>query len=79
VPIYEFACRECGHNFELRRSMAQRLEPAACAACGAPRAALKLSAFAVAGGSAGSRASSAADLPRPPAGGCGMGACGCGH
>jgi putative FmdB family regulatory protein len=76
VPIYEFACRVCGHTFELRRSMEQRLEPAACAACGAPRAVLKLSAFAVAGSGA---AAPAADLPRPAPGGCGAGGCGCRH
>ena len=34
MPIYEYRCGKCGHEFELRRSFSQAEEPAPCPKCG---------------------------------------------
>lgn len=73
MPTYEYACRECGESFELRRSFAERLAATSCPGCGA-EAEIRLSVPGMVG--AGSR-SGASALPAGPAGGCcGGGACG---
>jgi len=65
MPIYEFACRECGHRFEELR--ARSAADPACPACGSASVTRLLSVFATSGsGSAG--------------GGCGCGGrCACGR
>ena len=34
MPMYQFACRECGHDFEKKLRMSQSDEVQACPACG---------------------------------------------
>lgn len=46
MPLYEYACSACGHEFEeLARSMSQETD-VSCPSCGARRARRKLSVFA---------------------------------
>jgi len=46
MPIYEFVCEDCGHDFEeLVRSLMDPAVPM-CPKCGRPRARRKLSVFA---------------------------------
>lgn len=44
MPLYEYACRDCGHAFEMRLSYDQRLNPQTCPACSGTRTMLRLSA-----------------------------------
>ena len=37
MPIYEFRCAECGHQFSLLRPMSQSNAECACPRCQAPR------------------------------------------
>ena len=34
MPIYEYVCSRCRHEFELMRAIEQRDEPAPCPQCG---------------------------------------------
>ena len=34
MPIYEHQCPNCGHEFELRRSISEMDNPASCPSCG---------------------------------------------
>lgn len=43
MPLYDFACRSCGHRFEARSSPD---EAASCPECGAPESQRLLSPFA---------------------------------
>ncbi|GHJ91045.1 MULTISPECIES: FmdB family zinc ribbon protein [Streptomyces] len=71
MPRYEYRCRTCGDTFELSRPMAESSAPASCPA-GHDDTVKLLSAVAVGGSAAPSRA--------PAAGGgggcCGGGCCG---
>ena len=67
MPIYEYACKKCGHAFEhLHRTLNEA--PPKCPSCGASRPAKQLSTFstAVAGQNA---------LPCEAAGACSTSAC----
>lgn len=52
MPIYEYACRQCGAAFERRLKYDERLKPQTCPACGVERAVLRMSAPALVGGGA---------------------------
>jgi putative FmdB family regulatory protein len=69
MPIYEFACAQCGHEFEelVRSSTARK---PACPKCGARKTERKLSVF------ASSVKASAGGAAPPPACGMGGGSCG---
>jgi len=56
LPIFEYRCKKCGHEFEDLVSVAERDEPRVCPACGATGAERLVSVFAarVTGGSGGS-------------------------
>ncbi|HWV58409.1 MAG TPA: FmdB family zinc ribbon protein [Longimicrobiales bacterium] len=58
MPLYEYTCRECGADFELRLKYEERLNPHACPACQSRHTLLRLSAPAAVGVAAG-----AADVP----------------
>ena len=76
MPRYEYRCRTCDESFELRRSMSEANDPAACTA-GHVDSVRLLSVFASVGASNGS--SPAASMPAPRSGGgCGS-SCGCAH
>lgn len=63
MPIYEYACDQCGHRFEelLRSERDER--SLKCPQCGARQVVRQLSVFA---------ARAAASAPTPPPGGCGQ-------
>jgi putative FmdB family regulatory protein len=50
VPIYEYACRKCGNEFELMRRVAEMDAAAKCPACASKATKRKLSTFALARG-----------------------------
>ena len=54
MPLYEYACRDCGHRFDELRRMAERLQAPPCPVCGSERTELALSAPAVFGAGGGS-------------------------
>ena len=47
MPIYEYACRSCGHEFE---TLVRASETPSCAQCASPELEKKLSVFASPGG-----------------------------
>ena len=71
--LYEYACRDCGHRFEVLQRMGDGAEGLVCPSCGHPEVSKQFSTFAAGGG-----ASSGAgrDLAAGPS--CGGGACGSG-
>jgi len=48
MPIFEYACPNCGHIFE-KLVLTRRQEPPECAHCGGKRVEQKFSTFATAG------------------------------
>ncbi len=64
MPMYEYACRDCGHRFDELRRMSERLNAPPCPACGSEQTELAISAAAVFGGSGG------APSPRGSSGNC---------
>lgn len=56
MPIYEYQCRQCGHSFELLRSMKDADSKTECPKCHSMEIERQFSAFAAGGcGSSGSR------------------------
>lgn len=47
MPIYEFACKKCDHQFEIVRSIARMDDPAPCPACRSRRTQRRISTFAI--------------------------------
>lgn len=75
MPIYEYICQDCQHEFELLRPMSQADAAMACGRCGGENIKRKISAFyAESGGKA------VAGMSEPSCGSCAGGNCaGCGH
>jgi len=75
MPIYEYVCQTCKHEFELLRPMSQADLPMACDRCGGEEIKRKLSVFfAESGGRA------VAGTHEPGCGSCAGGSCAhCGH
>ncbi len=77
MPLFEYACRACGHPFEvLLRSPSAA--PGACPACGSRRVERQLSVFAAAGNTLSDRVPCAAgSCPTAPGGRspCSTGSC----
>lgn len=71
MPLYEYACRACGADFEMLRRSQDRLAPAVCPTCGEQQLSLRMSAAAVGAG----RGSSGGDACSLPGGSMGMGGC----
>ncbi|MCA3251573.1 MAG: FmdB family zinc ribbon protein [Pseudomonadota bacterium] len=70
MPIFEYACQDCGHEFEtLVRSSAHAEQPE-CPRCHSVQLARKLSVFATAASGA-ARVPALADGPPGPCGTCG--------
>ncbi len=75
MPIYEYVCETCRHEFDLLRPMSQAGAPAACDSCGGKRTKRKLSVF-----NAQSGGKSVAGTNAPSCSGCAGGSCGtCGQ
>lgn len=74
MPIYEYACLDCGRRFEALRSMKDADTPIACSHCHGDRTTRQLSVFfAQSGGKALAGTS-------PSCGSCSGGSCStCGH
>lgn len=56
MPIYEYACRQCGGRFERIRGRAERLNAPACPECASAETMLVMSVAGKVGGSAASLA-----------------------
>ncbi|MFQ6672671.1 MAG: zinc ribbon domain-containing protein [Candidatus Tectimicrobiota bacterium] len=63
MPIYEFTCPGCGHDFEKLIMGASRLGRVACPSCGAEEVERRLSLFGVGGGAAASAGRGAGSGP----------------
>lgn len=57
MPMYQYACEECGHDFEKRLRMSQSSETQPCPTCGSMDTRKRIGAFAVGGGSGTSQRS----------------------
>jgi len=64
MPIYEYVCRDCGHEFEELRLSSSGGKKTACPKCGGGKTSQRYSAFAT-------RQSSAASSGSLPVGACG--------
>ena len=75
MPIYEYLCQDCKHEFEVIRPMNQADVPMACAKCGGENIKRKISVFfAESGGKAVS------GMSEPACSSCASGNClHCGH
>jgi len=75
MPIYEYVCLDCRHEFETLRPMAQADAPQKCAECGGRKIKRKLSVFfAESGGKA------VAGMAEPSCDSCASSDCShCGH
>ena len=75
MPIYEYVCQDCKHEFEALRAMSQADLAMACAKCGGENIKRKISIFfAESGGKAVS------GMSEPSCGSCAGGNCAhCGH
>lgn len=72
MPMYEYACAKCGHQFEkLVKSASQRDDAVECPQCASKKTARKLSVFAAVGTAAGGDSA-------PSGGHVHSGMCGCG-
>lgn len=75
MPIYEYVCKSCNHQFEMLRLSSNGFGDVACPECGSAKAAKKLSTFAAMSDSSTSDCGDSA-CPAPPMGGCQSGMCG---
>ncbi len=85
MPIYEYACKACGHQMEAMQKMSDA-PLSECPACGKPELAKQISAagFRLKGGGwyetdfkSGSKKNVAESGSSSASHGCGAGACGC--
>jgi putative FmdB family regulatory protein len=65
MPMYEYRCRKCGHEFAELVRHEREADTQACPSCGAARAERKISTFAA------HAAAAPAGLPRAGCGRCG--------
>ena len=68
MPIYEYRCRGCGHQFEILQRLGQGPEGLACPKCGADQLQKQYSTFASNTGNTGEAAGRGCAAP-----GCGPG------
>lgn len=65
MPMYDFACRECGQAFEKQLKMSESGEPQICPSCGSGDTRRRMSSAFAMGGSSSSRVV-AGPLPSSP-------------
>ena len=75
MPIYEYSCRKCGHEFEVLIRSKTDL-PGKCPKCGTAKPVKQLSAFAVAVHAGHDHSEACASCPAADSGGCPGGSCG---
>lgn len=46
MPLYEYHCDDCGHDFDILRSFSQASEPVGCVQCNGPHTRRAISMFA---------------------------------
>jgi len=68
MPIYEYVCRSCSHQFEALRLSSNGFTDVVCPECGSAKAAKKLSTFAAVSVSSTAGCSDGV-CPAPPMGG----------
>jgi putative FmdB family regulatory protein len=73
MPIYEYICLECGHQFEALRTMKDADAPIKCELCSAERSQRALSVFNA------MSSSGSVTKTQPSCGPCAGGNCGCCH
>lgn len=79
MPLYEYACRDCGNTFERRVKYEDRLAEQSCPQCGGADVRLQLSSPGLVGISVGTGTSGAVKGGSGDFGGaCGPGGCCCG-
>lgn len=61
MPLYEYKCKSCGHEFEKLVSISKAAEPQECPTCGSKDSQKQMSTFSLAGPSV--------DVPAAPSGG----------
>ncbi|KAA3662884.1 MAG: zinc ribbon domain-containing protein [Chloroflexi bacterium] len=64
MPMYDFACRECGHPFEKKLRMSQSGDPQECPGCGSMNTRRRISSAVAVGG--GTRSMAQAVSAPPP-------------
>ncbi len=45
MPLYEYVCKDCGHHFDMLRSMRDADKPVACKSCRSEHTSRALSVF----------------------------------
>jgi putative FmdB family regulatory protein len=79
MPIYEYACRKCAHQFEALQRMGDKACPP-CEKCGAKKTERKFSTFAMHGGGSRSEGGGGGHSHGSGCGGCSKSSCGgCRH
>lgn len=76
MPIYEYVCKKCSHQFELLRLSSNDFKNVKCPECGSGKAEKKLSTFAAAVSTSSTAGCNDGACPAPPMSGCGSGMCG---
>ncbi len=66
MPLYEYRCEECDHNFEILQRLGDGSNGLSCPSCGEERLAKQFSTFAA-------NAPQGATAAPMPSGGCGQG------
>ena len=66
MPMYDFACRECGHPFEKKLRMSQSSDPQECPGCGSMNTRRRIGAAVAVGGSRSVRQAVSSPPPRSP-------------
>ncbi|MGB5162560.1 MAG: zinc ribbon domain-containing protein [Thermoanaerobaculia bacterium] len=51
MPMYEYLCQDCGHQFEILQRMGEGADGLACPECGEKRVVKQFSTFAASGNS----------------------------
>lgn len=62
MPVYQYACQDCGHAFEKQLRMMQAGEPQACPSCQSGQTRKRIGAIAV-----GNSSTAAQTVAAPPA------------
>ena len=73
MPIFEFKCKKCGHQFEELRLSSSGFKGIKCPKCGGKQVTKEMSSFAA---SVPAPAAAPSCGRTPPPGGCGGGMCG---
>lgn len=76
MPIYEYVCKSCNHQFELLRLSSNGFKGVKCPECGSAKAAKKLSTFAPAVSNSSTAGCRDGACPTSPMAGCQSGMCG---